>query len=66
MSTEHRKKKPNSFSVMPTKNGRNIVIELHDFAECERPSVKKDLHMAVGRCLMRIINEHKELNHALR
>lgn len=61
---EHRGKKPNSFAVMPTKNGKNIVIELRDPAECARPSVKKDIHIAVERCLRRMIARILEENEA--
>jgi hypothetical protein len=57
---EHAGKKLNSFAVMPTKSGRNIVIELRDLEQCSRPSVKKDIHSAVERCLKRIINREKE------
>jgi hypothetical protein len=57
---EHVGKKLNSFAVMPTKSGRNIVIELRDLEQCSRPSVKKDIHSAVERCLKRIINREKE------
>ena len=58
---EHRRKKPNSFAVMPTKNGKNIVIELRDLEECKRPSVQKDIHLAVRRCLNRMVNRANEL-----
>ncbi len=57
---EYVKKKPNSFAVMPTKSGRNIVIELRDLEQCGRSSVKKDIHSAVERCIKRIINREKE------
>jgi hypothetical protein len=62
---EHQGKKLNSFSVMPTKSGRNIVIELRDLEQCGRPSVKKDIHSAVEKCLKRIINREKEIDHAV-
>lgn len=63
---EHRRKKPNSFAVMPTKSGKNIVVELRDLEECGRPSVQKDIHMAVRQCLKQIINREKEGDHAVR
>ena len=69
---QFKRKKPNSFSVLITKNGRNIVIELHDLEECSRPSVQKDIHLIMKRRLQQIINlekrenELKEFNHAIR
>ena len=51
---EHKRKKQNTFSVTFTKNGRNLVIEVHDHAECVRPSVQKDIYFAVRRALIRL------------
>jgi hypothetical protein len=53
---QFKKKKPNSFSVLITKNGRNVVIELHDIEECSRPSVQKDIHLAMKHRIKQIIN----------
>jgi hypothetical protein len=47
-------KKLNSFAVMPTRNGRNIVVEINDLDECVRPSVEKDIHIAVRRLMHRM------------
>ena len=51
---QRRGKKPNSFSVVPTRNNRNIVIEVHDLDECLRPAVQKDIYFAMRRLLRRM------------
>lgn len=51
---QRRGKKPNSFSVKPTKNNQNVVIEVHDLDECLRPAVQKDIYFAMRRLLRRM------------
>ena len=60
---EHRGKKLNSFAVIPTRNGKNILIELRDLEECGRSSVRHEIHAAVQKCLNKMINRNIEDKH---
>ena len=57
----HRKKAKNAFTVGLSPDMRTLNVKLLDFAEVSRPSVQKDIHLAVTAHLRRIQNFSKTL-----
>ena len=53
---EHQGKKKDSFTVGLSPDLTYINIKIKDVAECNRPSVQKDIHAAVQRYLNKITN----------
>lgn len=64
---QHVGKKKGSFTVGVSPNLTIINIKINDVAECNRPSVQKDIHALVQHYLNKITrNATSEVDHAIR